>query len=357
MRYFTCHCCDNRLFIDNTLCQSCHSELGWCSACQTISALTPLGDGRYRCSGPDCASLLAKCQNYAVENVCNRMIPVHSVEAGIVLCDCCRHNRQIPDLEVDGHRHRWAKLESAKRRMFYTLDLLGLPHEVDPQKASPPLTFAFLADEVPSDDGEWQSHHALDPVYTGHADGLITINVKEADDVERERLRRDFKEAQRTLIGHFRHEVAHYYWDLLIKGHDEEAACIAVFGDHNSPSYAEALERYYAVGAPADWAERHVSAYATMHPWEDFAETFAFYLDMVAVLDTAGNFGITPTGYEEDLHAMLTTFQRLGMALNEVNREMGLVDIVPEIITPALYAKLEYVHELILRQLLQSTAN
>ncbi|MBY6030124.1 putative zinc-binding peptidase [Halomonas sp. DP8Y7-1] len=346
MRHYPCHRCDNRLFFDNTQCLVCATEVGWCPGCNALVAMERQANGRYRCVDDGCGTLLVKCHNYAVEGVCNRMLTAQEADQGITLCDCCRHNRAIPDLSIEGHRERWAKLESAKRRLFYTLDLLGLPHEVSPDKADPPLSFSFLADELPVEGG-WHSSEEGMPVFTGHAGGHITINVKEADDVERERLRTDFNEAHRTLIGHFRHEIGHYYWELLIKGRDEDA-CIAVFGDHRHPSYSDALERHYQQGPPADWRERHLSAYATMHPWEDFAETFGFYLDMVAILDTAGHFGIPPTGFDEDLDAMLYTFGRLSLGFNEMNREMGLLDLVPEVITPTIAAKLRYVHEMVL---------
>ena len=346
MRHYPCQRCDNRLFFDNTLCLVCHSELGWCPGCRALVTVDLQPDGRYRCVDDTCATLLVKCHNYSVEGVCNRMITSEEADRGMTLCDCCRHNQAIPDLSVPGHRERWAKLESAKRRLFYTLDLLGLPHEVDGRRANPPLAFAFLADEVAAE-GDWHSSDEGMPVFTGHAGGLITINVKEADDVERERLRNDFNEAHRTLIGHFRHEIGHYYWELLIKGRDEPAY-IEVFGDHNNPSYSEALDRHYQQGPPNDWRGRFVSAYATMHPWEDFAETFGFYLDMVAILDTAGHFGITPTGFDEDLETMLTTFRRLSLGFNEMNREMGLLDLVPEVITPTIACKLCYIHDMVL---------
>jgi len=54
------------------------------------------------------------------------------------------------------------------------------------------------------------------PVLTSHCNGLITLNIAEADDAERERRRVKFHEPYRTLLGHLRHEVAHYYWDRLI---------------------------------------------------------------------------------------------------------------------------------------------
>ncbi|WP_404342872.1 putative zinc-binding peptidase [Vreelandella aquamarina] len=343
MQTFSCRC-GNPLFFENTHCLACESEVGWCPACSNIVALEPLDNGGYQCSHESCGTALMKCHNYAVENVCNRMVVMAEGHAD-TLCDCCRYNDVIPDLDIKGNRERWAALEGAKRRLFHTLDLLKLPHGIEGESIRVPLSFSFMADALP-DQGLWRSTASQEKVYTGHANGHITINVKEADDVERERLRVDMNESHRTLIGHFRHEVGHYYWDLLVKDQDEAASC-RVFGDHNNPTYSDALEQYYQQGAPADWPTRFISAYASMHPWEDFAETFAFYLDMVAVLDTALHMGLSRAEYDGTLDSMLRAFHQVGMAVNELNRDMGLLDLAPGVIAPAVREKLAYLHQLI----------
>ncbi|MFC0266500.1 zinc-binding metallopeptidase family protein [Kushneria aurantia] len=359
MQTFECHHCEptSRLFFDNTLCLGCQSEVGWCPRCHSIEAMLPEGDDQYRCANSDCGAVLKKCHNYAVEAVCNRMLPPeeHAEYGG--LCDCCRHNSVIPDLSIEGHRERWAALEAAKRRLFYTLDLIGLPHPA-PQdnSAALPLAFSFMADALP-DNGLWRATGNRQKVYTGHANGLITINLMETDDVERERLRVDLNEAQRTLIGHFRHEIGHYYWELLVRGRpEEEQGSREMFGDHDNPTYSEALERYYAQGPAVDWNESYISAYATMHPWEDFAETFAAYQDTVAVLDTGSHLGMWRARHNGTIEGMLKAYQQVGMALNELNREMGLMDVVPEVITPAILDKLRWVHELVGRHATPPTA-
>ncbi|MFI0471907.1 putative zinc-binding metallopeptidase [Halomonas sp. HMF6819] len=373
MQTFSCGC-GNPLFFENTRCVACDSEVGWCPSCRAIVALDPLEQGGYQCTTAGCDAHLAKCHNYAVENVCNRMVVTATVEdppmdeasgngfkstasngdttgtdvlGSDPLCDCCRHNDMIPDLGVEGSRERWAALEAAKRRLFYTLDLLKLPHGATPQETHVPLRFSFMADALP-DQGLWRSVAGQQKVYTGHASGLITINVKEADAVERERLRVDMNESHRTLIGHFRHEVGHYYWDLLVKDQDEQA-CKAVFGDHENPTYSEALEQYYQQGAPQDWAERHISAYSTMHAWEDFAESFAYYLDMVSVLDTALHIGLSRAEYDGTLDSMLLAYHQVGQAVNELNRDMGLLDLAPAVLAPPVREKLDYLHALIAR--------
>ena len=263
------------------------------------------------------------------------------------LCDCCRFNATIPDLSVPGNAQKWYRLEAAKRRLFYDLDLLGLPYGTASDGVTPPLAFDFKADVIPAD-YFWRSAGNEEQVYTGHANGRITINIREADDVEREKLRVDMGEAHRTLIGHFRHEIGHYYWDMLVKD-QREAEFASLFGDHNNPSYSDALNAYYQNGPAADWPSRCVSAYASMHPWEDFAETWARYLAMVSALDTARHAGfdseIDPVS--DPLDTLITRYQRLGISLNEINRSMGLIDVVPEVFVPAVIEKLRYVECLV----------
>ncbi|WP_251976431.1 zinc-binding metallopeptidase family protein [Salinicola avicenniae] len=344
MRTFECHHCQppSRLFFDNTRCLVCQADVGWCPVCRSINAMLPDREVGYRCANPRCGAALVKCHNYAHESVCNRMQTpqAHADHGG--LCDCCRHNVVIPDLSIDGHRERWAALEAAKRRLFYTLDLVGLAHPAPQDDVALPLSFSFMADALP-DAGLWRSTGDGEKVYTGHASGHITINLVETDEVERERLRVDLNESHRTLIGHFRHEIGHYYWERLVQGHDEPGFR-ALFGDHETPTYAEALERYYAQGPLLNWENTHVSAYATMHPWEDFAETFAAYLDIVAVLDTADHLGLQQARHAGGIDEMILAFQQVGLTLNELNREMGLLDVVPHIITPTIRDKLDYIH-------------
>lgn len=340
MRTYTCTC-GNRLFYENSRCLSCDVELAFCPHCRRLSPIELEPDGLYRCRHDDCRAQLAKCENYRRHQVCNRAVLWTQPAPRQRLCDCCRYNEVIPDLSVPGNQERWYRLEAAKRRLFYGLDLLGLPRG-DGEAAAPRLAFQFLADtEDPRRPG------AAARVVTGHCQGRITINIRETDDDERERLRVQLGEAQRTLIGHFRHEIGHYYWELLIRGRAEDEFR-AAFGDHEQPSYDDALARHYQAGPPADWRRRHISAYASMHPWEDFAETFAAYLDMVCILDSARHQGLGGGGAPQaSLDAMLVEYQRIGIAMNEMNRSVGLVDMVPEIFDEPIVAKLRFVHELV----------
>ena len=315
-----------------------------------MTALLPEENERFRCGNESCNTLLVKCHNYAIEAVCNRCcVATEEPSKTILLCDYCRFNDTIPDLSIDGNRELWHRLESAKRRLLYTLDLLRLPYGLASDGANPALRFDFKAD-ITLKPKWWWSLGKEERVYTGHANGKITINLREADTVEREKARVVFQEAHRTVIGHFRHEIAHYYWEMLIQGKTQAVAAFhAVFGDHEKPGYAEAQERYYRNGPTPDWQTHFISAYATMHPWEDFAETFATYLDMVSVLDTARHMGITdscdPTKVE--FRSMIQRYIRLGVVFNEMNRSMGLTDLVPEIIGPHVATKMRYIHNLI----------
>ena len=241
----------------------------------------------------------------------------------------------------------WRALEQAKRRLIHGLDYLGVPHGSTADGFDPGLSFDFKEDSV-APQSLWRSVGPDERVFTGHAGGKITINIREADTVEREKLRVDLSEGHRTLIGHFRHEIGHYYWDLLVAGDaGNEARFRALFGDHENPTYAEALDRYYAEGPAPDWQAAHISAYATMHPWEDWAETFSFYLDVVDVMETASSSGLIAVQMQGDLKTLVETYSRLGILLNELNRAMGLIDFLPGVVTPAVFDKLQLVHDVI----------
>jgi hypothetical protein len=365
--------CGNRLFFNNTICINCGGEVAWCEACRTIARQEPVDAAEtpltttpaaavnsasagttavatlpvaapaavlYRCSNPKCQTNVVKCRNYSEEHVCNRVFAPSPASEEEGLCKACRLNDFIPDLSVEGNRERWAKLELAKRRLLFQLDELGLkyaPEDVGPEK---PLQFDF------------KSSTPEEQILTGHADGLITINISEADSVERERVRKEMHEPHRTLIGHMRHEVGHYYWMTLVEAKCEPE-CNAVFGDYCNPPYAEALKKYYKVGAPPDWQTRFVTAYATAHPWEDFAETWGFYLDMLAVTTTMHHHlpALTADLRLLTIEGLAKSYQQLGLFFNEVNRTMGLKDLVPEVISSEIIKKLAFIDTLVGRKL------
>jgi hypothetical protein len=347
LKLFKCRC-GNALFFDNITCIACGSDTGWCPSCKSTTALVPDQNNLYHCGNEICKAVLQKCANYSDLHVCTRCVEANAGFINGALCDCCQFNAVIPDLSLDGNLSKWARLEAAKRRLFYTLDLLHLPYGTAAQGFVPPLSFDFKGDVLPNS-GQWRSMNEDEQVFTGHADGKITINIKEADPVELEKARVQLGERHRTVVRHFRHEIGHYYWDVLVKGKCEPD-CIRLFGDHSNPVYQEALARHYAEGPPANWPDICVSAYAAMHPWEDFAETFALYLDMVSVLDTADYFGMLSKPLDlRDFDAMLSGFVHTGLVMNEMTREMGLVDYTPEVIVKPVRDKLLFVHELVVK--------
>jgi hypothetical protein len=254
MKLFECQNCAQPLYFENTHCESCGLSLGYLPDHESVTALKPHGNVWTALADP--RGTYRYCTN-AVHNVCNWLVSANSPEQ---FCAACRHNRVIPDLSQPKHLEHWRLIEIAKHRLFYTLLRLRLPLQT---KAEDPdgLAFDFLAD-IP----------APSPVMTGHDNGVITINLAEADDAERERRRHQMYEPYRTLLGHFRHEIAHYHWPPLVAASATIDEFRQIFGDERA-DYSQALQHYYASGAPADWAQHFVSASATAHPWEDFAET------------------------------------------------------------------------------------
>ncbi|WP_249010247.1 putative zinc-binding metallopeptidase [Conexibacter sp. DBS9H8] len=329
MRAFTCHRCAQRLFFENSVCLRCGAEVGFAPS---------RGELVVRADSPG----LRPCANARIAG-CNWLVDAGARAAREddpgegALCASCRLTRTRPGDGDSAGLAAFAVAEAAKRRLLFQLRDLNLPIESD-------LGFDLLS-----------SAHG--PVSTGHADGLITIDLAESDDARREARRQQLAEPYRTLLGHFRHEIGHYYEPILVDrgGHSEAAR--ARFGDERA-DYGAALEAHYAAGPPADWAQRHVSAYATMHPYEDWAETFAHYLHIRDTLQTAAAFelhvgGPTPSlradptdALAPDLpfSALLADWLPLTYALNQVNRSMGHDDLYPFTLAPAVIDKLTFVH-------------
>jgi hypothetical protein len=349
MKLFKCQACDHLVYFENRACERCGHRLGYLPELGTLSALEPDGGTTWRAlarsEGSD-----RFCAN-AEFDACNWLVPATSGEA---YCTACRHNGVIPDPSVPANLAAWRVMELAKHRLFYTLRKLRLPLVTRAEDPEHGLIFEFLA-EPPANDGP--------KVMTGHDEGLITIALSEANDLERERRRTAMGEPYRTLLGHFRHEVGHHYWDLLVRDGGRLEACRAVFGDERE-DYGEALQRHYRTGAPADWQERFVSAYATTHPWEDFAETWAHYLHIVDTIEMAEAFGIrvgpplddsgtlsADFGVDADSGAdigqVVEDWLPLTFALNSLNRCMGQPDLYPFIISPPVVEKLGFIHDLV----------
>lgn len=349
MKLFACPCCAQILDFENTLCGQCGRRLGYDPLSDVLAALEP-GDrpGTWISQG-EAGGAYRFCDN-AEYDVCNWLVPAGSGER---YCLACRHNRQVPDLSDPKARGEWQRIEAAKHRLIYTLRRLGLAVPA-PGEVEEPLVFDFLADAAQPGGPK---------VMTGHENGLVTIALAEADDSEREGRRAAMGEPYRTLIGHFRHEVGHYYWDRLVRDAGRLDECRAVFGD-DSRDYQAALQRHYDEGPPPDWAESHVSRYATTHPWEDFAETWAHYLHIVNSLEMARSLGlavappldrsgilttragIDPYG-DADMGRLVETWIPVAFALNALNRCMGQSDLYPFVLPPPVIAKLAFIRDLV----------
>ncbi len=342
-----------------------HFEVRICPACAFTLGYDPasdgflfLGDGAttWRDAGGHTHDV-AVCANNNAYEVCNWLV---STGDDTPYCRACRHNRMIPDLTVATVPERWGKIEAAKRRLFHTLIRLGLPLEttIEGQNRNVQgLAFDFLYDPAES---------AGSPqILTGHDGGLITLNLIEADDGERERIRHHMGEPYRTLLGHFRHEVGHHFWSRLVGDNPAEIdGYRAVFGDETL-DYATALQNHYGPFSSAIWTDDYVSFYATSHPWEDFAETFAHYLHLVDTLATLGGFdmrmapfpgpeahpaaAITFDPYTAPTDQLTSEMVPFSFALNTINRSMGQPDLYPFHLSPAIMAKIDYVNRLVAR--------
>jgi hypothetical protein len=345
MKTFHCTACGHLIFFENVQCERCGMLLGFIPESGEMSAFVKESAGRWRAQLTGDGALYRPCHNYAVEKVCNWMIPVESDNR---FCQSCRLTSVIPNLRARRRKGYWSRLEAAKRRLLYTLAVLGLRIETREQNPETGLQFEFRESLRDS------------KVTTGHDNGLITMNIAEADDLRRERVRIALGEPYRTLLGHFRHEIGHYYFDRLVAGTKHLRTFRALFGDERI-DYRDALKTHYRNGAPADWGKAHVSAYATMHPWEDWAETWAHYLHMVDTVGTARACGISidPENLSEpdtvdrakssspSFEELIKQWCPLTYAMNSLNRSLGMPDPYPFTLAPVAVQKLEFVHRVI----------
>jgi hypothetical protein len=349
MKLFRCQNCEQLVFFENTSCERCGHALGFLPGPLILSSLVPVA-GAWHAAADD--GMYRFCAN-AEHKACNWLVPAPDDES---YCRACRHNATIPDLSVGCNLANWRELEMAKHRLIYSLLRLRLPLATRRQDSEHGLAFEFLADP-PADDAP--------KVITGHDSGLITISVSEAEPAKREALRQQMGETYRTLLGHFRHEIGHYYWDLLIRDGEKLDAFRAAFGDERG-DYGAALNEYYTSGPPTDWHREFVSAYAASHPWEDFAESWAHYLHIVDALETAGTFGLrvrprsgsarglqTEVDFDpytgRDAATLVDAWLPVTFAVNSLNRSMGQPDLYPFVLPPPAIAKLQFIHDLVAR--------
>ncbi|MBN7800553.1 putative zinc-binding peptidase [Algoriphagus aestuariicola] len=346
MKLFECANCSNPLFFENTYCEKCGHQCGFSVTALDMLTFRP---ERIPMISDKSRRAYKYCKNLEF-GVCNWLIPADRSDE---FCIACALNRTIPDLSDSENTAKWRKLEVAKHRLVYQLARLGLPLSSKMLVPEGGLCFDFISKTNDS------------KVMTGHADGVVTILLSEADSVHREQIRTQLSEVYRTLIGHFRHEVGHYYWDQLVAGREQAQSSFRnVFGDERT-NYGESLSRYYEQGAAADWQNSHISAYASAHPWEDWAETWAHYLHILDMAETAYYFGLSvrPKVKSKILRGTIETdpysiskFEKIfhawmpvSFTINSLNRSMGVPDAYPFVVSPAVLEKMNTIHRLIKR--------
>ncbi len=334
MLAFACPVCERLVTFESTTCLNCGSELGYDSSRR---AMVSIGAGGSENPSRRCAN--------AQLAACNWLVAAEGE-----LCASCVLTRTRPnDADVRG-LGGFAAAEAAKRRLLFELIDLGLPVEGWNEREGG-LAFDLLSSEQAA-------------VTTGHADGVITLDLDETDPAHRERMRVRLGEPYRTVLGHLRHEIAHYYQPILVgEGSAAEQRCREIFGDERE-DYQEAMDRYYESGAEAGWEQRYVSAYATMHPWEDWAETFAHYLHVRDTLQTAAAYGVRvegpsietadkaplhsrPEHTEDDIATLLEAWIPMTYALNAISRSMGAPDLYPFVLSAEIEAKLAFIDGLV----------
>jgi hypothetical protein len=349
--------CGRPIFFRNSLCLACGVPLGYEPDRAEVRSLQPAANqGTWQLSGESSASpVYRRCENFDSPAGCNWLVPA---EHPSTLCIACRLNRTIPDLDDPDNCVYWRMIEIAKRRVVAQLLAIGLPVqskvEEDPERG---VMFDFL-----------RTPPGSPPIMTSHGNGLITLNIEEADDSYREGVRNRMHEPYRTLLGHFRHEIGHYYWDRLIDGTPWHEKFRELFGDERT-DYASALRKNYESGPPPNWSDRFISTYAAAHPWEDWAECWAHYLHLVDSLDTAIGLGMGADNIEpdtepfalEDLYApdepdamhvlsLVNGWMDLVTALNELARSMGHRDFYPFVMSRTVLRKLHFIQLVVKRQ-------
>lgn len=344
MKVFQCGNCSHPLYFENLKCENCGHLSGYRESDRQMLTFDPEGASLTS----DREQLEYKyCKNMDY-GVCNWLVPKNSLEN---FCGACQLNRTIPSLSNKKHLPLWKNLEVAKHRLIYQLQKIGLDL---PSKVTNPdgLCFDFI------------KKNKNNNIMTGHAKGVITLLLREADAVLREQAKQEMQERYRTLIGHLRHEVGHYFWDQLISKNQEALQSFRNIFGNEEVNYGDALKIYYKNGAPENWQEFYISKYATAHPWEDWAETWAHYLHIMDMVETAYFFGLEVNSEEiaknmnvkssfdpytiQSFHTIIQTCEPLSFAVNSMNRAMGIPDVYPFVISPKVIKKIEFIHELLL---------
>jgi hypothetical protein len=347
MKLFRCDHCGHTIYFENVVCESCGHALGYLP---DDNALVSLEADNGQWTAPKRpGKRFVYCAN-AEYGACNWLI--EATPGGEAFCRACRHNEVVPALSDPVNVTRWQTIERAKKRLMYSLLRFDLPLKTRTEDPVHGLSFRFLAEAA-----------APTPVLTGHENGIITLALGEADDAEREKRRTQLREPYRTLLGHFRHEIGHHYWDLLVANGPMQDEFRSLFGDETL-DYMGCLNKYYAEGAPEGWQSHYISAYATAHPWEDFAETWAHFLHIIDTVEMASAFGVRMAPKNDKLGELTATidFQPynlnsiedlienwlpLSSLINNLNRAVGQLDAYPFVLTPPVIEKLGFIQRLI----------
>jgi hypothetical protein len=180
MRPFACPNCLRLNHFEVRVCPDCAATLGYDPAIDRFRHLADEGT-TWKDRNDDPADLVV-CANNNDFGICN-WLTTRDAPGG--MCRACRHNRTIPDLADPAVPALWGKVEEAKRRLFHTLIRLGLPLETKAEETptAQGLAFDFLYDPAAVQGGAKK-------IVTGHDEGLITLDVAEADDAHRERAAR-----------------------------------------------------------------------------------------------------------------------------------------------------------------------
>ncbi len=334
MKRFYCTC-GQPLFFENTKCLACNKEVAYEFETDHLHSLTQVNESLYQ---TDDFQTFKQCANYYTYNVCNVVFQSNQQHP---LCIACQLNQTIPNLDTAGNIASWSKLECAKRRLVRTLLQLGLPVISKNADHKTGMAFAFLEDQ--------QQNQAVfnEFVSTGHLDGLITINLAETDDTIREHTRVSLGELYRTLLGHLRHEVGHYYFDRIIRNTPSIESFRAIFGNEQV-DYNDSLQNFYRTKSNFKQNPDYISEYAQSHPLEDWAECWSYYLHMTDTLETAYEYGLCERKSEDlNFESKLNDWAQLVVVMNELNRSMGLNDVYPFISSDKVIKKLNFVHQVI----------
>jgi hypothetical protein len=356
MKIFQCDHCGHVLLFENVKCERCKHIVAF--EPKTLRLITVESHDGYLIEINKPHGYKWKYCKNKEQLVCNWLVESRS-ESG--LCLACELNRYIPNIGSIESLDEWRSLEFAKHRLVYSLLKHQLPVLSKKTSHDSGIVFDFINTKqvVPKD------AHTM----TGHAAGKITITMNEADSVQREQAKKDMKERYRTLLGHLRHEVGHYYWDVLIRdNHEWLEKYRDVFGDERA-DYAKALQHHYDNGPAHDWNEKYVTEYASSHPWEDWAETWSHYLHLTDIMETAVALGVTinpshgdrneslamtaevdPYG-QMDFDDFLQKALALTFAANCLNRSMGQPDLYPFVLTSGVKDKLRFIHNLLKERL------